>query len=266
MKIRIFLPLLLLILLIACGPTPEAELLPSPAAVATTAAPTETAAPKPTSEPTPAATETAAPTPEPTIEPEVEIDPFTLARQLIEQVVLAAPEGWQVEPCEGEAAVLCISDGEENVGYAELLIFPLNSYDAEHPVRLTAETLPADSTTYTAEQETAVQQALTALAEEHLDVIAADRAITYPDDTFTPLPIEPAQMGGQPALTLGFVHTDDSETAVERYVNVATFDRQFIYWFGINFDPANVSTFVSVTAVTQFTPFFLQTAASLPLP
>ena len=265
MKTKLFLLLLLGILLISCGPAPEAELRPSPTTAAATAAPTETAVPKPTTEPIPTATETIAPTREPTAEPDVEIDPFTLARQLIKQIVPAAPEGWQVEPCKGEAAVLCISDGQANVGYAELLIYPLSGYDAEHSVRLTAETLPADPATYTAEQKTAVQQALTALAEEHLDVIAADRAITYPDDTFTPLPVEPAQMGGLPALILGFVHTDDSERVIERYVNIATFDRQFIYWFSINYDPANFSTFVSDTAVTQFTPFFLQMAATLPL-
>jgi hypothetical protein len=195
----------------------------------------------------------------------VEIDPFILARQLIEQVNPSAPDGWQVEPCEGEAAVLCISDGQANVGYAELLIYPLSGYAEDHSVRLAADTLPADPAIYTAEQETAVQQALIALAEEHLDIIAADRAITYPDDTFTAIPAEPAKMGGLSALTFGFVHTNDS-AVVERYVNITAFDRQFIYWFAVNFDPANFSTFVSDTAVTQFTPYFLQTAANLPLP
>jgi hypothetical protein len=152
------------------------------------------------------------------------------------------------------------------VGYAELLIYPLSGYAEDHPVRQTAETLPADPAAYTAEQETAVQQALTALAEEYLDSIAADRAITYPDDTFTALPADLAQMGGLPGLTYGFVRTDSKEEVVERYISIAAFDRQFIYLFVINFDPANFSTFVSDTAVTQFTPFFLETAVSLPLP
>jgi hypothetical protein len=269
MKLRILLLLSLGLLLIACGPTPEADLQPSPTAAAT-AGPTETAVPEPTIELTPQATATSAPTAKPTlnltVEPEMEIiDPFTLARQLIEQVDLTPPEGRRVEPCEGEAPVLCISDGQQNMGYAELLIFPLSSYPEDHPVRLAAEALPADPAAYTAEQETAVQQALTALAEEHLAVIAADRAITYPNDTFTPLPAEAAQMGALPALSFGFVHTNQADEVVERYLNIAAFDRHFIYWFGVNYDPANVSTFVSDTAVTQFAPFFLQIAASLPL-
>ncbi len=252
-------------MLAACGLTPEIEPQPSPTTAATTTVLTETAVPEPTTDQTPAATATPAPTveptPEPVVEPEMEIDPFALARQLIEQVNVTPPEGRRVEPCEGQAPLLCVHDGQGNMGFVELLIFPVTSYAVDHPVRLVAEALPTDP----AEQETAVQQALTALAEEHLDVIAADRAITYPDDTFTPLPIEPARVGALPALTFGFVHTKETGEVVERYLNVAAFDRHFIYWLGINYDPANVFTFVSDTAVSQFSPFFLHIAANLPV-
>ncbi|HRQ40588.1 MAG TPA: hypothetical protein PLD25_21955 [Chloroflexota bacterium] len=270
MRTRFFLPLLLGLLLIACEPTSQGDSQPSPTAVGATAVLVETAVPKPTTEPTLAPTATHAPTIEPTleptVEPEVEINPFTLARQIIEQVDLTPPEGRRVEPCEGEAPILCVNDGQQNAGYVELLIFPLTSYAEDHPIRLVADDLPADPATYTADQAAAIQQALAILAEEHLDVIAADRAITYPDDTFTPLPIEPAKMGALSALTFGFVHTNEAEEVVERYLNVAAFDRRFIYWLGINYDPANVSTFISDTLITQFAPFFLEIAANLPIP
>ncbi len=49
-------------------------------------------------------------------------------------------------------------------------------------------------------------------------------------------------MGGLPALNFGFVHTNDAEEIIERYVNIMAFDRQFVYSFNINFDPANFST------------------------
>lgn len=214
------------------------------------------AVPESTDEPIPA------PIPEPIEEPETEIDPLTLARQLIEQVDVTPPEGRRVEPCEGQAPLICVHDGQGNMGYVELLIFPLTSYAADHPVRLAVEALPTNP----AEQGSSVQQALTALAEEHLAVIAADRAITYPNDTFAPLPMEPAQMGALPALSFGFLHMNKAGEVVERYLNIASFDRRFIYWLGINYDPANVFTFVSDTAVTQFAPFFLKIGTSLPLP
>jgi hypothetical protein len=186
-----------------------------------------------------------------------------LARQLIEQAALTAPEGWQVAPCEGEAPVLCISDGQENIGYAELLIFPLSSYTPDQPVVAAASEVPADVSDYTDEDRARAREALVALAEEHLAVIAEDRAITYPDDTVTPLPMEAVQMGVLPALALGFVRTNEAGEVQERYLNVAAFDRQFVYWFGANYDPANISTFVSDAAVSQFAPFFYEIAADL---
>jgi hypothetical protein len=179
---------------------------------------------------------------------------------------LFAPDGWQVEPCEGEVAVFCISDGPENVGFAEFLLFALSGYSDDHIVPLTAKELPTDAAAYTADQQLVAEQALMSLAEEHLAVIAEDRAITFPHDTFTPLEMELLTMGALPALAFGFVRTDAAGEVQERYLNVAAFDQQFIYWFGINYDPANVSTFVSDTAVTQFAPAFHQIAASLPVP
>lgn len=257
--------------LVACGserevalpsPSPTSAIIatntPSPATE--TAAPSATAVPQPTDEPTVTATTVATPTSRPT----PQVDPFTLAQQLIEQAALAAPDGWQVQPCEGEAPIFCVSDGQENVGYAELLLFPLTSYDADHPINTTASQLPDDVSAYTDDDILTARQALLKLAEEHLAIIANDRAITTPDDTFTPLPMDPVQMGLLPGLAFGFVRTNEADQVQERYLNVAAFDQQFIYWFGINYDPGNISTFVSDEAVSQFAPFFHQIAAGLP--
>jgi hypothetical protein len=77
--------------------------------------------------------------------------------------------------------------------------------------------------------------------------------------------MDPVQMGQLPALTFGFVRTNGGRQVQERYLNVAAFDQQFIYWFGTNYDPGNVSTFVSDEALSQFAPFFHQIASSLPI-
>lgn len=277
MKVQQFFKILLFgIFLAACGSVAEpvsqqqtstpmpatVNALPSTETATVIAVPTTTAIAEPTTEPSPTHPVAASPTSQPT--PEVE--PHKLARQIIDQAELSTPDGWQVQPCEGEAPLLCIGNGQEHVGYAELLVFPLAGYDDDHPVRLAAGNLPVDGTSYTAEQRAAALKALNALADEHLDIIAADRAITYPDDTITPLEREPAQMGGLPALAFGFVHTDQAEEVVERYRYVAAFDKQFIYWFGMTYDPAHVSTFVSDEAVTEFAPVFRQIAAALPIP
>lgn len=273
MRYRVLWLLLLCLLLSACRAAPAGDSPTATAPAVTTA--TATAEASPTTESPPTATATLEPTEEPqptptaTVEatdrPEVDIEPHVLARLILEQATPAGPPGWQVEPCEGQAPILCVSDGQQNVGYAELLVNPLSSYDADHPLRVAAGALPADIASYTAEDLALVQETLTALAEEHLEVIREDRAITYPDDTFTPLPQEPAQLGPLPAVSFGFVHTDPAGEVVERYLYVAAFDQDFVYWFGAQYDPANVTTFVSDETVLAFAPFFVEMAAGLPL-
>ena len=134
----------LILLLAACSAAQDQAPAPtavpaSPAEVlAPATAPPATSVPVVFVEPTAAAVPrvTSEPTAVPTIVPAPEIDPYALAREILEQSEFAAAEGWLVTPCEGEAAVLCISDGQDHVGYAELLIYPLSSYDADHPLRL----------------------------------------------------------------------------------------------------------------------------------
>jgi hypothetical protein len=196
-------------------------------------------------------------------QPIPETDPYTLAWQIVDQTILPDSDIWQIRPCEGKAAVFCIAEGQENVGFAELLLFPLAGYTADHPIHLAAANLPAAD--YSAEDEAASLEALTFLAEEYLESISTDRGITTPADSFVPLEMEAVAMGGLPALAFGFVRSNEAGELQERYLNVAAFDQQFIYWFAVNYDPPNVSTFVSDTAVTQFAPTFYDIAARLPI-
>lgn len=251
--------LFIIIWLAACTASLETASQPAAAGTNTMTSTPLPATPKPTATVAVAATETLPAPADP------DVDPFTLARQILEQAALPQAESWQVQPCEGEAAVLCVSDTEENVGFAELLIFPLTGFSEEHPVRLAADQLPPDLSGALLEEQSVVQAALQALATEHLDVIAADRATAFPEDPFVPLDFEPVQMGTLPALAFGYARTNNAGEIQERYLNVAAFDHQFIYWFGINYDPANFSTFISETAVTQFAPFFYEIAAALPV-
>jgi hypothetical protein len=271
--IRRFFFTVLILLLTACtaaqnqAPTSTAVPAGSAAVLAPTTAPPATAVPvafvKPTATAVPE--DTSEPTATPPAVPAPEIDPYALARQILEQSEFAAAEGWLVTPCEGEAVVLCISDEHGHVGYAELLIYPLSSYDADHPLRLATVGLPPEPADYTADHVTLARQALAALADEHLAGIAADRAITFPGDTFAPLGQEAVRMGALPALAFGFVHTDEQGAVEERYANVAAFDQQFLYWLGINYLRGNESGFTSEAALEQFTPVLYELATHLPI-
>lgn len=272
--INFYLTILLVLLFVACLPRQSGTNAPA-AAASSTAVPALTVTPMLT-KPAPATavptlTRPVDPTTEPrptraaTSQPAADIDQYALARQILEQANFFKLDEWTVQPCEGDAAILCINKGSETVGFAELILYPLRGYAEDHPVRVAAVELPAAATAYTADDFNRAQQALVGLAEEYLEIFAADRAITYPEDTFTSLGQEPVQMGALPGLAFGFVHTNESGTVQERYLNIAAFDQQFIYWLGINYDPAYIPTFVSDTAVTEFTPFFYEIAAQLPI-
>lgn len=261
--------LLLIIILTACQTVNEEPVVQTPDSID----PTPTTSVEPTTQPTttrpPAATDEPTITLEPTAGPEsadepgIELDPFTLADQILRQTTLPNPPGWQIERCEGEAPVLCVSDEQDNVGFVELLLYPLSGYDDDHPVQLAAQTLPTDIAALSDEQHEAVNEAVVALAGDYLDSIEADRAITFPEDTFTRLDQKEVLFGGLPALAFGFEQVNEAGEVVNRYLNVAAFDQDFIYWTAINYDPANVSTFNSDTAVTDFAPTFYELAANL---
>jgi hypothetical protein len=177
-----------------------------------------------------------------------------------------APADWMVQPCEGEAALLCISDEQQAIGTAELLITPLDT-NPEFQAFLEEQGITPNATPEAGEAyETAVRAALAAQAGHYLDIIEADREFTYPDDPFNRLEPEPALLGELPGLAFGFTREDASGVVSERYLNIATYDRGVLYWLAAPFDPGNVTTFDSDEALLEFEPYLREIAAGLRLP
>jgi hypothetical protein len=177
-----------------------------------------------------------------------------------------APEGWTVQPCKGETALLCVADEQETIGAAELLINPLDT-NPEFQAFLEEQGIMPDVTPEAGEAyETAVRAALTSQAERYLDIIEADREFTYPDDPFTRLGPKPVLLGGLPGLAFGFTREGASGAIEERYLNIAAYDRGVLYWFSAPFDPNNITTFISDEALLEFEPYFREIAAGVRLP
>ena len=250
---------LLIVLLAACSP-PTSDTATG-TAPATAEPATATVVPGVTDEP---ATATAVPTtsptqPIPTADPNM---PWTAAN--IFNTILGpapAPEGWQVQPCEGEAPWLCISDGQETVGLVELAVYPLDGHTEFQAILAELGLEPGIEL-----QPDEARAALSALAESYLDIIREDRQITYPDDPFIPIGPEPVQVGRLPGVAIGFIHENGDRQVVERYLNYTAFDGHTIYWITAPYDPANVTTFVSDEALTQLEPYLREIVAGLMLP
>lgn len=261
-KTYYFFLLVLVVLLGGCAVTDDVTAVPG--VTATTGAATATVVPEITAT-AEAATATVAPTEVVTLTPPPTPydDTFWTADNIFNTILgsTSAPEGWQVQPCEGEAPWLCITNGQDFVGLVELGVYPLDTHPefqailADLGLEPGVDLQPGDA-----------RAALSALAENYLDVIREDREITYPDDPFIPIGPEPVQVGQLPGVTVGFVRENSAGEVLERYLSYAAFDGHAIYWLTAPYDPANVTTFVSDEALTQFEPYLREIVAALLLP
>lgn len=136
--------------------------------------------------------------------PETQLDPYTLALAMVAQAAASLPEGWRLDACY-EAAPFCWDNGQQLFGGASLEIKALaDYYPADAPLRQAAGLLPAPGAPWTADQETAVQQALIHFAETDLRALLARQTTDAPDCQVSERPIALAQMGPLPAVTFGY--------------------------------------------------------------
>ena len=195
------------------------------------------------------------------------VDTFWTAENIFATILTETtlPDGWQVEPCEGVSAFLCVRKDEEIVGAVELGVYPLES-NPNFQAMLAAQQISPESADQVDVHDPAVHSALLALAEDHLKSIAADRQITTPDDPFIRIEPKPIQLGALPGLALGFVHESPAGEVIERYLSHVAFDGRVLYWVTAAYDPANFSTFVSDEMLTEFAATLPEILSNLHLP
>jgi hypothetical protein len=210
---------------------------------------------------------TGAPISQPGTGPEVDFEAVMMrAREIVEGMAtpIPAPDGWRVAPCEGMAPMLCI-EGEE-VAAVELGLYPLaNHWDfqafmAEHGI------YPETMVSGGEEHRAAAPQVLRTFVEDHMQVIAADRAITFGDSvTFTPLEVEDVAFGGLPGVQYGFVLTGAAGEVRERVIAFATFDAEYLYIINGVYDPNAIPNFPNEEMLLTFEPYMSQIVAQLPV-
>jgi hypothetical protein len=271
--------LLVLMLLGAC--TAAGEVTPQESQTAVpTVEPVLESTPDPTMEPAPEVT--LEPVMEPTPEPIAEATPdpthyfpteeeveemMLLARYLLNSIPqpIAAPDGWEIYPCEGMAPLLCIQTGEE-VGSSELGVYALRTYPDFYPI-LEEHGIPFGSIDV---ESQAYQEGARPALEEHIarfiDSMAEDRRIGRPQWNFIPLEVEPIQFGELPGLQFGFIMTDSDGVVHERVLSHAAFDESHIYFFVAVYDPDALWALPSDEVLLTFEPYLRAIIADLPLP
>lgn len=107
---------------------------------------------------------------------------------------LTLDNGWVVIPCDGDAPMICVADGDQHLGFVELGSY---SFDDASPDHIAALQLHAD---------------------DFLATMRSDRAAGCPDLTFEAFGPEEAVVDNRPGLRAGFQLTDADGTEVERHV------------------------------------------------
>ncbi|NEP18278.1 MAG: hypothetical protein F6J97_15465 [Leptolyngbya sp. SIO4C1] len=122
----------------------------------------------------------------------------------------SAPAGWQVTPCE-TPMLLCVEAEGELVGTVESFAAPVADYD--FPTDESAESL------------------LAAWVSDHYAAIDRDRAIGYPDLTFSAEPPVAAAVGSLPGLRYGYTTAHANGTPVDRAIGYVATDGDYFYVF-----------------------------------
>jgi hypothetical protein len=139
----------------------------------------------------------AAPTPVPTVTPDdpTPDDGDPLIVDWYGDFAFDLPNGWTVNKCEGDASIVCFTDGDRHVGTVELGAYAL------------ADDYDGDARAY-----------LLAHAEDFLAGMREDRAVGCPDLTFESTPPVGVDVGGEPGVKAEFRMVDADGVERERHV------------------------------------------------
>lgn len=162
----------------------------------------------------------------------------------------AAPEGWQVAPCDAPM-LLCVTTEDGFGGTVERFSYPLSDIDLMADV----EALPGSELEF-----------LRAWVAEHFAVIEGDRQLADNSLTFNSEPPAEVSVGGLPGLRYRFMSTRPDGTLFERYVGYVTTDGERLHVFVtgiINGDYAGV--FAESAALSEFEPYLDEIIQNLSL-
>jgi hypothetical protein len=164
---------------------------------------------------------------------------------------IPAPDGWSVQPAEGEGPFLTVSSGAQTLGTVELLAFPLTSL-----------TEPAFNP----------QRGLAALQDWALDYyrsIQEDRELTFGEEyVLEREEPEPTDAGEFCAVRYSLTGTLNDEVQ-DRVVGYATYDSINLYLFVASFDAGNIAEgmgFLDPESLEEYAPSLGELVAALALP
>lgn len=180
----------------------------------------------------------------------------------------AAPTGWQVAACEGNAPLLCISSKEELLGTVEIGVYPLaNNQDFQKQL-VAAGIPPSSGVEYQTTYQTQVLTALKAWVADYYTGLLKDRQSGYGKQIiFSVYPAQTVSIGKLQGIRYGFTGIKQQGGVQEQHISHAVFDGTTLYVITTAFDPGSqTGKFEKLENLAIFQPYLYAIAAELRLP
>jgi hypothetical protein len=181
----------------------------------------------------------------------------------------AAPTGWQVAACEGNAPLLCVSSKEELLGTVEIGAYPLvNNQDFQKKL-VAAGIPPSFEVEYQSPKyQTQVLKALKAWVADYYTVLLKDRQSgSKKQIVFSVYPTQPVPVGKLQGIRYGFTGLKQQGGVQEQHISHVVFDGTTLYVITTAFDPGSqTGRFEKLENLAVFQPYLYTIAADLRLP
>ncbi|MEC4813659.1 MAG: hypothetical protein SAK29_10385 [Scytonema sp. PMC 1069.18] len=181
----------------------------------------------------------------------------------------AAPLGWTVDACEGNAPLLCVSSNGKVLGTVEMTVYPLEKEPNFQKI-LANSGIPVDAKVdyQNPKYQTELASALQLWVSDHYGALEKDRRDEYRDRTvFSPKPLQTVEVGKLKGMRYGFTGLKKQGGVHEDHLGYVAFDGKALYVITTSFDRASATgNFKQLENFSAFEPFLSPTVKSLNLP
>ncbi len=182
----------------------------------------------------------------------------------------ATPPGWKIEPCQGNAPLLCVSSQGELLGTVEIEVYPLANQPKFQNMLVAADIpLGAKVDLQNPKYQTQILTALNAWVADHYAVLSKDRQGVYGDRiTFSPQPPQQVPVGMLHGIRYGFTGIKQGSSEVsEQNLGYVAFDGASLYVIQTAFNPtAKTAKFDKIESLSPFELYLSAIVADLHLP
>jgi hypothetical protein len=181
----------------------------------------------------------------------------------------SAPNNWQVIPCAGEAALLCVSSQGKALGTVEVVIYTLkdNPNFQKHLTEVgISQSSQADL--QNPQFQSKLTKALQAWVADSYSRFTKDHQTKYANNSaFSTYPPQQVNVGKLPGIRYGFVKLKPDGGIQEQYISYVTSDGNQLYVITTSFNSSlSKGKFDNLANLAIFQPYLSAIAENLNLP